>query len=186
VKKATLQSESDNFGDSLQLLTGKGADASLKVVIVGGGKACFDLLQILDKNRLSRLNMKILGVSDKNPDAPGFRFAKEQKLFTTTTLPDLFTLEGLNLIIELTGSTQARDEILQAKPPGVSFMDYRAARLLFDLVQIEMEKTALERERQRFEEQNKKETQVILDSLPYRIMVVRRPMCGRQNHMLSK
>jgi len=172
VKKATLQSGSDNFGDSLQLLTGKGADASLKVAIVGGGKACFDLLQILDKNRLSRLNMKILGVSDKNPDAPGFRYAKEQQLFTTTTLPDLFTLQGLNLIIELTGSTKARDEILQTKPAGVSFMDFRAARLLFDLVQMEMEKTALERERQRFEEQSKKETQVILDSLPYRIMVV--------------
>ena len=172
MKKATLQSGSDNFGDSLQLLTGKGADASLKVAIVGGGKACFDLLQILDKNRLSRLNMKILGVSDKNPDAPGFRYAKEQQLFTTTTLPDLFTLQGLNLIIELTGSTKARDEILQTKPAGVSFMDFRAARLLFDLVQMEMEKTALERERQRFEEQSKKETQVILDSLPYRIMVV--------------
>jgi PAS domain S-box-containing protein len=172
VKKATLQSGSDIFGDSIQFLSGKGEDASLKVAIVGGGKACFDLLQILDKNRLSRLNMKILGVSDKNQDAPGFRYAKEQQLFTTTTLPDLFTLQGLNLIIELTGSTKARDEILQTKPAGVSFMDFRAARLLFDLVQMEMEKTALERERQRFEEQNKKETQVILDSLPYRIMVV--------------
>jgi PAS domain S-box-containing protein len=172
VKKDTIQSESDSFGDSLQLLTGKGEDASLKVAIVGGGKACFDLLQILDKSRLSRLNMKILGVSDMNPDAPGYCYAKEQQLFTTTILPDLFTLKGLNLIIELTGSTQARDKILQTKPPGVSFMDFRAARLLFDLVQMEMEKTALERERQRFEEQNEKETQVILDSLPYRIMVV--------------
>ena len=107
MKKATLQSESDNFGDSIQFLSGKGEDASLKVAIVGGGKACFDLLQILDKNRLSRLNMKILGVSDKNSDAPGFRYAKEQQLFTTTTLPDLFTLKGLNLIIELTDSTSS-------------------------------------------------------------------------------
>jgi two-component system NtrC family sensor kinase len=172
MKKAILQSESEHLGDSIQLLGQKGADTSLKVAIVGGGKACFDLLQILDKNRLSRLNMEILGVSDKDPDAPGLRYAKEQHLFTTTTLPDLFTLKGLNLIIELTGSTQAREEILKTKPPGVSFMDFRAARLLFDLVQTEMEKTALERERQRFEEKNKKETQVILDSLPYRIMVV--------------
>ena len=172
MKRAILQTESDPPRDSIQFLNRKGADASLRVAIVGGGKACLDLLQILDKNRLKRLNMKILGVSDKNPKAPGFCYAKKQRLFTTTTLPDLFTLKGLNLIIELTGSKQARDEILRTKPQGVSFMDFRAARLLFDLVQTEMEKTALERERQRFEEKNKKETQVILDSLPYRIMVV--------------
>jgi two-component system NtrC family sensor kinase len=172
MKKAILQSESDHLGDSIQVLSRNGADASLRVAIVGGGNACFDLLQILDKNRLSRLNMKILGVSDKDPKAPGFHYAKEQRLFTTTSLPELFSLKGLNVIIELTGSTQAREEILRTKPPGVSFMDFRAARLLFDLVQTEMEKTALERERQRYEEQNKKETQVILDSLPYRIMVV--------------
>ncbi|NIR16108.1 MAG: oxidoreductase, partial [Desulfobacterales bacterium] len=57
--------------------------------------------------------MKILGVSDKNPEAPGFRYAKESNLFTTTHLEELFTLEGLNLIIELTGSEYVRDEILR-------------------------------------------------------------------------
>lgn len=86
-------------------------------------------------------------------------------LFTTTTVQELFTLDGLNLIIELTGSDKARGEILESKPPGVSFMDFRGARLLFDLVHLELEKTKLENESQR-----------ILDSLPYRIMVVNMDM----------
>jgi PAS domain S-box-containing protein len=120
--------------------------------------------------------MRILGVSEVNPEAPGFRFARELNLFTTTALQDLFTLEGLNLIIELTGSNRAREEILKTKPSGVSVIDHRAARLLWDLIQMEMEKTELERERQEYQVKGKKHTQVILDSMPYRIMVVNMDM----------
>lgn len=158
------------------MIRGRQAETPLNVAIIGGGRACYDLLKILDRDRLSRLNMKILGVSEVNPEAPGFRFAKELNLFTTTTLQDLFTLEGLNLIIELTGSNTAREEILKTKPSGVSVIDHRAARLLWDLIQMEMEKIELERERQEYQEKEKKHTQVILDSMPYRIMVVNMDM----------
>ena len=97
-------------------------------------------------------------------------------LFTTTSLQKLFALEGLNLIIELTGSARVKEEIYRTKPPDVSVIDHMAARLLWDLIQMELEKTELERERQRYEERGKKHTQVILDSLPYRIMVVNMDM----------
>jgi len=120
--------------------------------------------------------MKILGVSDLNPESPGFRYAKELNLIATTNLKELFNLEGINLIIELTGSMKVRAEILRSKPSGISVMDHMAARLLWDLVQIESEKTELERDRQRYEEKRKKDTQLILDSLPYRIMVVNMDM----------
>ena len=89
--------------DALQIRRGTQAGVPLHVAIVGGGKACSDLLHLLDAERLSRLNMKILGVFDKNPEAPGLRYAKEQNLFVTNRMEDLFHLEGLNLIIELTG-----------------------------------------------------------------------------------
>lgn len=130
-----------------------------------------NLLKILDDDRLFRLNMKVLGVSDLNPESPGFLYAKELNLFVTTKLEELFNLEGLNLIIELTGSTKVREEILRSRPSGISVMDHMAARLLWDLVQIETEKTSLEKERQVYEEKRKKDTKLILDSLPYRIMV---------------
>ncbi|NIR16107.1 MAG: hypothetical protein GWN86_20170, partial [Desulfobacterales bacterium] len=39
-----------------------------------------------------------------------------------------------------------------------------------------MEKTELERERQGYQEKEKKHTQLILDSMPYRIMVVNMDM----------
>jgi PAS domain S-box-containing protein len=172
MKRALQKSESERISESIQIIRGKQAEMPMNVAIVGGGKACRNLLKILDKDRLSRLKMKILGVSDKNPKAPGILYAKDLKLFATTNLRELFTLEGLNVIIELTGSKSARNEILRTKPSGVSFVDHRAARLLWDLIQIEMEKTELERERQGYEEKEKTHTQVILDSMPYRIMVV--------------
>ncbi len=176
MNKASLKSGSESVSESVQIVRGRQADIPMNVAIVGGGKACQNLLKILGGDRLSRLRLKILGVSDKNPEAPGFCYAKESNLFTTTHLEDLFTLEGLNLIIELTGSEHVRDEILRKKPSGVSFMDHRAARLLWDLIQTEMEKTELERERQGYREKEKRHTQLILDSMPHRIMVVNMDM----------
>jgi PAS domain S-box-containing protein len=169
-ERAILTSAHENDGSSVVMI--RGEQVPLNVAIVGGGKACYSLLKVLDEDRLSRLGMKILGLCDLNPEAPGFRYARERKLFTTTHLPDLFHLQGLNLIIELTGSTEVREDIYRTKPPGISFIDHRSARLLWDLIQMEMEKANLERERQQIEERGKKHTQVILDSLPYRIMVV--------------
>jgi PAS domain S-box-containing protein len=144
----------------------------LGVAIVGGGRACHDLLRLLDEERLSRLKMKILGVSDINPDAPGLQYARELGLFATTSVDALFELPGLNLIIELTGSAGLRDQIYTKRPAGVSVIDHKATRLIWDLIQMETEKTELEKERQAYQRKVREETQVILDSLPYRIMVV--------------
>ena len=57
-------------------------------------------------------------------------------------------------------------------PSNISILDHMGARLLWDLVQMEVEKNELQTERQRKEEKEKKYYQFILDSLPYRIMVV--------------
>ncbi|NQU16039.1 MAG: PAS domain S-box protein, partial [Desulfobacteraceae bacterium] len=172
MKTPSLKSDRERVNEYIQLIRGKQAEEPLNVAIIGGGKACHNLLKILDKNRLSRLRMNIVGVFDVNPDAPGLRYAKALNLFAASRLEELSALKGLNLIIELTGSNRVRGEILRLKPSGVSVIDHVAARLLWDLVQIESEKAELERERQRYEERSKKETQVILDSLPYRVMMI--------------
>lgn len=165
----SLTSEGERTGRSVQIIRGEQAKVQLNVGIVGGGKACYNLLQILDRDRLTRLRMKILGVADRNPEAPGLLYAKELNLFTTADFQDFYSLEGLNLIIELTGSAKVREAVLQTKPPEISLIDHRSARVLWDLVQTEMEKTEQE-------ERSRKKIQVILDSLPYRIMVVNMDM----------
>jgi PAS domain S-box-containing protein len=156
----------------INIVRGDQASVPLNAAIVGGGKACYNLLQILDSDRLSMLNMKILGVADINQDAPGMVYARELKLFTTGDFHELFDLEGLNLSIGLTGSTKRRDELIKSMPIEISSIDHRGARLLWDLIQMEIEKTELQKERLRAEQKRKEHIQTILDSLPYRIMVI--------------
>ncbi len=170
------KAKADGPGEPLPIRRGTQAGLPFHAAIVGGGKACSDLLHLLDAERLSRLKMKILGVFDRSPDAPGLRYAKDLNLFVTHRMEDLFHLQGLNLIIELTGSAALQDEIYAKRPGGVSIMDHKAARLLWDLIQIESERNRLEQERQAYRRKSREQTQVILDSLPYRIMVVNMDM----------
>lgn len=169
MKNNPLKTGPETIGKSTQIIRGKQAEISLNAAIVGGGNACYNLLQILDKDRLARLNMKILGVADINHKAPGILYAAKLNLFTTANFQDLYNLEGLNLIIELTGSTKIRETVFRTKPPEISLIDHRGARLLWDLVQMEIEKTEQE-------ERSKNKIQVILDSLPSRIMVINMDM----------
>jgi len=140
LKSTPLKSESERIDESREIIRSIQAQESLNVAIVGGGRACYNLLKLLNEDRLSRLKMKILGISDINPDAPGICYAKELGLFTATNLQELFNLKELNVIIELTGSTKIREEIYREKPSGISVMDHIAARLFWDLIQIEIEK----------------------------------------------
>jgi PAS domain S-box-containing protein len=172
VEQTSHNARADLEGEALQIRRGTQTGVPLHVAIVGGGKACSDLLHLLDAERLSRLKIKILGVFDKSPEAPGIRYAKGLDLFVTDRLEDLFHLQGLNLIIELTGAAALQNEIYAKRPAGVSVMDHKAARLLWDLIQIEAAKTDLEQKHQTIERKSREQTQLILDSLPYRIMVV--------------
>ncbi|MBW1782765.1 MAG: PAS domain S-box protein [Deltaproteobacteria bacterium] len=162
--------------EPVTLIRGEQADQPLRVAIVGGGKACYNLLKVLNSNQPSRLNIAILGVADTNPEAPGLRYARELNLLTTNDIRDLLDLDGLNLIIELTGSPEVRAELMRIIPSTVSVMDHMGARFLWDLIQMETEKSQLERKRQKREEKEKRYSQIILDSLPYRIMVVNMDM----------
>lgn len=116
----------------------------LKAAIIGGGKACEDLLLLLSDERLTRLKMEILGVADPNPESPGLARARAMGVFTTGDFADLYALPGLNLLIELTGSLAVRERMIRINPIEVSFIDHRGARLLWDLIQIEIEKQGLQ------------------------------------------
>ncbi|MDZ7698829.1 MAG: PAS domain S-box protein [Deltaproteobacteria bacterium] len=118
----------------------------LKAAIIGGGKACDDLLVLLSEDRLKRLNMEIVGVADALPDAPGMIRAQKMGILTTSNFKELYAISGLNLLIELTGSSEVRESIIRTKPLEVSSIDHRGARLLWDLVQMEAEKQLVQQE----------------------------------------
>jgi len=118
----------------------------LQAAIIGAGTACSDLLTYLADERLARLNVEIIGVADPNPEAIGVSHAKRLGIFTTQDFTQLYSLPGLNLLIELTGSMEVRERMIRTKPLHVSSIDHRGARLLWDVIQIEAEKQQLQRE----------------------------------------
>jgi PAS domain S-box-containing protein len=132
---------------------GTQASVPLKMAIIGGGKACDDLLTLLIEKHISPLNIEILGVSDLNPDAPGMVHARRLSIFTTADFKKLYELEGLNFLIELTGSNKVRELVIKTKPLEVSFMDHRSSRLLWDLLQINAEKYQLQLEEMALQEE---------------------------------
>jgi PAS domain S-box-containing protein len=146
----------------------------LRAGIIGGGKACDDLLTLLSDERLNRLNMEILGVADLDLEAPGIVHAKAMSIFTTRDFTDLFSLPGLNLLIELTGSMQVRKRMIRSKPIQISSIDHRGARLLWDMMQIEAEKLELQSQAEKAIRKERDWCQKVIDSLPDRIMVLNR------------
>jgi two-component system, NtrC family, sensor kinase len=135
--------------------------AALTTAIVGGGNACYEILKQHREGQLDQMNMNIMGVSSKNPNARGFVYARELGIFSTADYNDLYAIKGLNLIIELTGSEDMTKDLLRTKPRGVALLDHKTAQMLW---------TA---ETQLWEEEKAKQhTQTILDSMPYRLMVV--------------
>jgi len=96
--------------------------------------------------KLSQLRMRLVGVADRNSDAVGYQYAQAKGIYTTRDYRDLFKIHGLNLIVELTGSEELADEIARTKPNHIRVMDHVAARLFWDVFQIEEDKLS-ERER---------------------------------------
>lgn len=151
---------------------GAQSGVALKAAIIGGGRACENLIMLLGGERRSRLNLEILGVADPSADAPGIVLAKRMGIFTTGDFTELYALSGLNLLIELTGSMAVRERMIRTKPLEVSSIDHRGARLLWDLIQIEEEKRQLQLEAERSITKERDWCQKVIDSLPDRIMVL--------------
>jgi two-component system NtrC family sensor kinase len=147
----------------------------MKAIFVGGGAGCRDVLELFIQGQLDILDLEILAVVDIDPDAPGMVFARRQGWLTITDLEQALVLDGLELIIELTGSEDALDKIFFNMPPGVRVMDHVMARVFWDLEKLTQtirqqldEQTTLEARIAK----DRAELQEILDNLPDSVMVI--------------
>jgi PAS domain S-box-containing protein len=120
-----------------------------KVAIIGGGKVCKAILKtVLGKNFLQKID--ILGVADINEQAKGLVYAREKGIFTTMDYKDLYQLEGLNLIIELTGDDGVLNQIKSTKPADVRLIDHFEAMSVWDFLQIEEESVRIKKDLRKY------------------------------------
>ncbi|MBW2173991.1 MAG: PAS domain S-box protein [Deltaproteobacteria bacterium] len=106
-----------------------------------------------------------MGVASTDTEAVGYLYAKEKGIYTTRNYHDLYSLKDLNMIIELTGREEVANDISVTKPSQVRLMDHAAARLFWDVFQIEEKRSA---EREHAEEvltKSEQEKQDILESI---------------------
>lgn len=109
-------------------------NAKMTLAVVGGGRRCYSLLKMLESRRLEGLRAEIVGVADINPEAVGYRYAKESGIFTTLDYRSLLGIPGLEVIVNLTGSQTLCLDIQEQAPANVAVLPYPASRLFQEIV----------------------------------------------------
>ena len=107
--------------------------APTKVAILGagrGGTALLDLLHLIP-------SIEIVGISDRDPDAPGLVRARNLRIPVTERVEDLVYNHGVNLIMDVTGDPAVERFIQLHKRPETEILSGSAARLLWELVRHE-------------------------------------------------
>jgi len=110
------------------------------IAIVGGGNFCKQLLQLLFSEDFKGQHPSIIGVADKDSRAEGLLYAKEMGIFTTADYRDLYELENLQVLMELTGDVKLGVIINITKPPGIKFFDHVDSRTIWTSLRVETEK----------------------------------------------
>ncbi len=106
---------------------------SVKTVFIGGGHGCKAVLEMYVQDRLKVLDLDVLAVVDRNMQAPGMVYARELKLRTLGSIDEAMAMDGLELLIELTGRDDILEEIYRKLPTGVRVLDHVVARVFWDL-----------------------------------------------------
>jgi two-component system, NtrC family, sensor kinase len=104
-----------------------------KVAILGagrGGRALVDLLHHVP-------SIKIVGIADRNPAAPGLERARELGISVTTDVPDLISNHGAGLILDVTGDPKMETYLHVHKPSAADILGGSASHLLWTLIQHE-------------------------------------------------
>ena len=73
------------------------------LAIVGAGRQGMSILAALVPPPKENEFIRVIGVADLNPEAPGILFGIRQNLFVTVNFPDLLQLPDLDIVINATG-----------------------------------------------------------------------------------
>lgn len=117
----------------------------LNVVIIGGGKGCFDILNLLKSYSPTHLLPHVLAVVDTNPDAVGLRHAERLDIPTSSDYRPFLQDKNLDLIIELTGDDNVLNDIRKGKLNSIKLLDHVGALFLWEIISIQEEKLHLEK-----------------------------------------
>lgn len=100
------------------------------ILIVGAGKGGTALIELFLDNE----SVSIIGVVDTDTKAPGIELAKKSGIPTAADYHDFLDAEGLNEIVNVTGSEAIQKELIDNSPPHVEVIGGHSAKLMWRLV----------------------------------------------------
>ncbi len=108
----------------------------MNIAVVGGGRRCKDLMDVIQRHTFQEIHPKIVAVADIRPDAPGLVAAIEKGLFITSSYDDFFDRDDIDLIVELTGCMDIYNDILAKKKKDVRAIADRTAQLFWEISRV--------------------------------------------------
>jgi len=118
----------------------------MRIAIIGGGRRCRSLLEMIDAERFPWLNAEIVAVVDPNEQAVGVQLAKEKNIPTFSDTKELYNIPELDLVIDLTGREELLKEFANEGHPTVKVLGTTISRLFIDLIQLQEERLFRERQ----------------------------------------
>ncbi len=109
-----------------------------KVLIIGAGNAATKLLKVFQEHP----DLKIIGVVDINPQAPGLTVAREMNIPTGRDYHP-FLQQKPHLILNLTGQQAVQEQLLREKEAESEVIGGNSALLLWTLISLYQEKENL-------------------------------------------
>jgi two-component system NtrC family sensor kinase len=118
------------MNEKTQTPSGNSKWLTLNLAIVGGGKTCTFFLDFLRHISLPYVEVHILGVCDIDQQAQGLEVARDLGIFTTPDFREIFEIDGLDGILELTNRRDVLLELTRLRPEGIWILDHGVSRLL--------------------------------------------------------
>ena len=101
----------------------------IKIAVIGAGNGGSALLDIFHTNG----NVKIVGITDKDKNAPGLNLAKEWGIFIAEDIKQFYSHKP-DIIINATGKPEVSEFIKESFPYPIEVVDGLGAKLLWELV----------------------------------------------------
>lgn len=108
------------------------------VAIIGAGKGGSALLSILAPDPLVR----IVGIAEINPKAPGLRLAKRYGIPVSRNFRDLVSSEEVGLVIDVTGNPEVEEALFELDRVGVAIIRGTSAKFMWQLIEARVRANA--------------------------------------------
>ena len=108
----------------------------MKAAILGGGMGCAAFLKMILHDHTHVLDLEVVGVIDRDPNAPGMVFAQDLGIETFSHLEAALDISGLEVLIELVGKDSVLDQLYKSIPTGIKVIDHTMAKVFWDLSNV--------------------------------------------------